>query len=96
MSGRKQDVRAAARKRREDSRPRPPRKIWRACPTLAIVAGGVLIALSAPRVISAVIQLPGWARLRQQQMEGIAERVASAIAGGEPAAPEALPLNESE
>ena len=58
MSSKKQDVRAVARKRRDASRAGPSRKIWRACPTLAIVAGGVLIALSAPRVVSAVIQLP--------------------------------------
>ncbi len=58
MSDNNKDVRAVARKRREDSRAGPGRKIWRACPTLAIVAGGVLIALAAPRVVSAVIQLP--------------------------------------
>ena len=58
MSSKNQDVRAVARKRRNASKAGPGRKIWRACPALAIVAGGVLIALAAPRVVSAVIQLP--------------------------------------
>ncbi len=58
MSSKNRDVRALARQRRNASRAEPSRKIWRACPTLAIVAGGVLIALAAPRVVSAVIQLP--------------------------------------
>ncbi len=58
MSNKNRDVRAVARQRRNASRAGPSRKIWRACPTLAIVAGGVLIALAAPRVVSAVIQLP--------------------------------------
>ncbi len=54
----KRDVREAARKSRSASRAGSRRKIRRACPTLAIVAGGVMIALAAPRVVSAVIQLP--------------------------------------
>ena len=58
MSSRNRDVREVARKRRTASRAGPRRKIWRACPALAIVGGGVLIALAAPRVVSAVIQLP--------------------------------------
>ena len=58
MSSKNHDVRKVARKRRAASKAAPPRKIWRACPALAIVAGSVLIALAAPRVVSAVIQLP--------------------------------------
>ncbi len=58
MSSKNRDVRAVARQRRNASRAGSGRTIWRACPTLAIVAGGVLIALAAPRVVSAVIQLP--------------------------------------
>lgn len=58
MSNRHRDVREVARQRRSAARAGPGRKVWRACPSLAIVAGGVLIALAAPRVVSAVIQLP--------------------------------------
>ncbi len=58
MSSKNRDVREVARKRRNASRAGPGRKIRRACPALAIVAGGALIALAAPRVVSAVIQLP--------------------------------------
>ena len=58
MSSKNRDVREVARKRRDASRSGPTRKFWRACPALAIVMGGVLIALAAPRVVSAVIQLP--------------------------------------
>ena len=58
MFNQRRNVREVARQRRSASRAGPGRKTWRACPSLAIVAGGVLIALAAPRVVSAVIQLP--------------------------------------
>ena len=77
MSKSNRDVRAVARKRRRASMAGPGRKVWRACPTLAIVAGGVLIALAAPRVVSAVIQLP-------------ADRTPRLIASGQPVDGEAL------
>ncbi len=73
------DARGAARKRRAASKAGPPRKIWRACPTLAIVAGAALVALAAPRMMSAVIRLP-------------ADRTPHLIAAGQPVDGEALAL----
>lgn len=58
MPHKNRDVRAVARKRRNVTVAGPRRRTWRACPSLAIVAGGVLVALAVPRVISAIIQLP--------------------------------------
>lgn len=77
MSAKNHDVRKVARKRRAASKAAPPRKIWRACPALAIVAGSVLIALAAPRVVSAVIQLP-------------ADRTTRLIESGQPVDDDAL------
>ncbi len=77
MSNKNRDIRAVARKRRNASKAGPGRKIWRACPMLAIVAGGVLIGLAAPRVVSAVIQLP-------------ADRITRLIESGQPVDGDAL------
>jgi hypothetical protein len=60
MTGPEPDVREIARRRRAAraaATAGPRRTSPRACPALAIIAGCALIALAAPRVISAVIQL---------------------------------------
>lgn len=73
------EAREAARKRRAASKAGPRRKIWRVCPLLAIVAGTALVALAAPRIMSAVIRLP-------------ADRTPGLIAAGQPVDGEALAL----